>query len=205
MHPNTTVKHLRDNSQRHSEQRLNSQRTEPRIEVKLREAERALNFAKAEMEQKSGAKGLAGGASAVLANATINRCEASSERWPNSALPKTALMRWPSPPLSGPVWHPWSLKPIKTLPTPFAGLAENRAGRATFLPINKLSSSRAGGKTVMTARKDGVLGFAHEMLDYDPRIDVAVRFALRNTTHRGKLERCPSVHGRDSFRRFVAT
>ena len=60
-------------------------------------------------------------------------------------------------------------------------LAENRAGRATFLPLNKLSSSRAGGKTVMTARKDGVLGFAHEMLDYDPRIDVAVRFALRNT------------------------
>ena len=33
----------------------------------------------------------------------------------------------------------------------------------------------------MTARKDGVLGFAHEMLEYDPRIDVAVRFALRNT------------------------
>ena len=33
----------------------------------------------------------------------------------------------------------------------------------------------------MTARKEGVLGFAHEMLDYDPRIDVAVRFALRNT------------------------
>ena len=38
-----------------------------RIEVRLREAERALNLAKAEMEQKSGAKGLAGGASAVLA------------------------------------------------------------------------------------------------------------------------------------------
>ena len=33
----------------------------------------------------------------------------------------------------------------------------------------------------MTSRKEGVLGFAHEMLDYDPRIDVAVRFALRNT------------------------
>ena len=33
----------------------------------------------------------------------------------------------------------------------------------------------------MTARKDGVLGFAHEMLDYDPRIDVAVKFVLRNT------------------------
>ena len=37
-----------------------------RIEVKLREAERALSLAKAEMEQKSGAKGLAGGASAVI-------------------------------------------------------------------------------------------------------------------------------------------
>ena len=33
----------------------------------------------------------------------------------------------------------------------------------------------------MVARKDGVIGFAHEMLDYDPRIDIAVRFVLRNT------------------------
>ena len=50
-------------------QRAESQLAEDRtrIEVKLREAERALTLAKAEMEQKSGAKGLAGGASAVLA------------------------------------------------------------------------------------------------------------------------------------------
>ena len=49
-------------------QRAESQLTEDRtrIEVRLREAERALTLAKAEMEQKSGAKGLAGGASAVL-------------------------------------------------------------------------------------------------------------------------------------------
>ena len=33
----------------------------------------------------------------------------------------------------------------------------------------------------MVARKPGVIGFAHDLLDYDPRIDIAVKFALRNT------------------------
>ena len=33
----------------------------------------------------------------------------------------------------------------------------------------------------MVSRKPGVIGFASELLDYDPRIDVAVRFVLRNT------------------------
>ena len=47
-----------------AESQLSEDRT--RIEVKLREAERALSLARADMEQKSGAKGLAGGASAVL-------------------------------------------------------------------------------------------------------------------------------------------
>ena len=52
----------------HESQRAEAQLAEDRtrIEVKLREAERALSLAKAEMEQKSGAKGLAGGASAVI-------------------------------------------------------------------------------------------------------------------------------------------
>ena len=60
-------------------------------------------------------------------------------------------------------------------------LAENRAGRATFLPLNKLTNTRAAGKAVMVSKKPGVVGFAHELLDYDPKIDIAIRFVLRNT------------------------
>ena len=33
----------------------------------------------------------------------------------------------------------------------------------------------------MVARKPGVIGFAYELLEYDPRIDTAIKFALRNT------------------------
>ena len=42
-------------------------------------------------------------------------------------------------------------------------LAQRKAGRATFLPLNKLSTSRAGGKAMMVARKPGVIGFAYEL------------------------------------------
>ena len=60
-------------------------------------------------------------------------------------------------------------------------LAQRKAGRATFLPLNKLTTSRAGGKAMMVARKPGVIGFAYELLEYDARIDTAIKFALRNT------------------------
>ena len=60
-------------------------------------------------------------------------------------------------------------------------LVQRKAGRATFLPLNKLTTSRAGGKAMMVARKPGVIGFAYELLEYDARIDTAIKFALRNT------------------------
>ena len=57
----------------------------------------------------------------------------------------------------------------------------NRAGRATFLPLNKLTNNRAAGKALMVSKKPGVVGFAHELLDYNPKIDIAIKFVLRNT------------------------
>ena len=143
--------------------------------------ERALSLAKAEMEQKSGAKGLAGGASAVLAardNQTLSGIIGTVAELcaPKDSAHEVALATAIGAGMASVV-----VETDQDAANAIRWLAEHRAGRATFLPLNKLSSSRAGGKTVMTARKDGVLGFAHEMLDYDPRIDVAVRFALRNT------------------------
>ena len=60
-------------------------------------------------------------------------------------------------------------------------LRMNGGGRATFLPLNKLSISRPQGRTLIVSRNPGVLGFAHDLLDYDSEIDVAVRYASRNT------------------------
>ena len=144
-----------------------------RIEVRLREAERALNLAKAEMEQKSGAKGLAGGASAVLAARDNQALQGIIGTVAELCAPKDSAHEVALATAIGAGMASVVVETDQDAANAIRWLAENRAGRATFLPLNKLSSSRAGGKTVMTARKDGVLGFAHEMLDYDPRIDVA--------------------------------
>ena len=162
-----------------AEAQLSEDRT--RIEVRLREAERALNLAKSEMEQKSGAKGLAGGASAVLAARDNQALRGIIGTVAELCAPKDSAHEVALATAIGAGMASVVVETDQDAANAIRWLAENRAGRATFLPLNKLSSSRAGGKTVMTARKDGVLGFAHEMLDYDPRIDVAVRFALRNT------------------------
>ncbi len=164
-------------------QRAESQLSEDRsrIEIKLREAERALNLAKTEMEQKSGAKGLAGGASAVLAARDNQELRGIIGTVAELCAPKDSAHEVALATAIGAGMASVVVETDQDAANAIRWLAENRAGRATFLPINKLSSSRAGGKTVMTSRKEGVLGFAHEMLDYDPRIDVAVRFALRNT------------------------
>jgi len=162
-----------------AEAQLSEDRT--RIEVRLREAERALSLAKAEMEQKSGAKGLAGGASAVLGARDSQALKGIIGTVAELCAPKDSAHEIALATAIGAGMASVVVETDQDAANAIRWLAENRAGRATFLPLNKLSSSRAGGKTVMTARKEGVLGFAHEMLDYDPRIDVAVRFALRNT------------------------
>ena len=60
-------------------------------------------------------------------------------------------------------------------------LGANGGGRATFLPLNKISASRAQGRALMVARNPGIIGFAHDLLDYDEEIETAVRFACRNS------------------------
>ena len=57
----------------------------------------------------------------------------------------------------------------------------NGGGRATFLPLNKLNVSSPQGRTLIVARNPGILGFAHDLLDYDLEIDIAVKYASRNT------------------------
>jgi len=60
-------------------------------------------------------------------------------------------------------------------------LRQNGGGRATFLPLSKLSTGRPGGRSLIVANNPGVVGFAHDLLEYDSEIDTAVRYAGRNT------------------------
>lgn len=152
-----------------------------RIEVKLREAERALNLAKAEMEQKSGAKGLAGGASAVIGARDRQELTGIIGTVAELCAPKDNTHEVALSTAIGAGMASVVVETDEDAARAIRWLADNKAGRATFLPLNKLTNTRPAGRAVMTARKQGVLGFAHEMLDFDPRIDVAIRFVLRNT------------------------
>ena len=151
------------------------------IESKLRETERKLERTRAEMETSSGSKGMAGGAAAVIAArdrgelkgiiGSIAELCAPIDDSHESAL-STAI---------GGGMTSLIVESDEVAAQAIRWLAENRAGRATFLPLNKLTNTRAAGKAVMVSKKPGVVGFAHELLDYDPKIDIAIRFVLRNT------------------------
>ena len=151
------------------------------VEVKLREAERTRERLRAEMENSSGAKGMAGGAAAVISArdngeltgiiGTIAELCAPIDSSHESAL-ATAI---------GGGMTSIVVENDEIAAKAIKWLAEKRAGRATFLPLNKLNNYRAAGKALMVSKKPGVVGFAHELLDYDPKIDIAIKFVLRNT------------------------
>ena len=167
---------------------INAQRSEERlvgesqlIEGKLREAERTRERLRAEMENSSGAKGMAGGAAAVISArdsgeltgiiGTIAELCAPIDSSHENAL-ATAI---------GGGMTSIVVENDEIAAKAIKWLAEKRAGRATFLPLNKLNNNRAAGKALMVSKKPGVIGFAHELLDYDPKIDIAIKFVLRNT------------------------
>ena len=60
-------------------------------------------------------------------------------------------------------------------------LNENKIGRAMFLPLNKLQTARPSGRSLMVAKQEGVVGFAWELLDFEPSFESAVRYVLRDT------------------------
>ena len=151
------------------------------IEVKLREAERTRNRLRSEMENSSGSKGMAGGAAAVISArdngqltgiiGTIAELCAPIDPNHESAL-ATAI---------GGGMTSIVVENDEIAAKAIRWLAERRAGRATFLPLNKLTNNRVAGKALMVSKKPGVVGFAHELLDYNPKIDIAIKFVLRNT------------------------
>ena len=171
-----------------AEKLLTAQRSEAKlleesqsIETRLRETERRLNTAKNELENKSGARGMAGGAAAIMAARDRGELRGVIGTVAELCQPRDPSHTDALATAVGGGMTSVVVDSDEDAARAIQWLAQNKAGRATFLPLNKLTQSRAAGKALMVSRKPGVIGFASELLDYDPRIDVAVRFVLRNT------------------------
>ena len=151
------------------------------VEKALLEADRKLSSARTELERRSGNNGMAPGAAAIMAArdrgelsgvlGTIGELCAPIDSSHEDAL-VTAV---------GPGMNSIVVENDQIAVQAMTYLRNNKLGRATFLPLNKMQSNRSSGKATIVSRKPGVLGFAHELLDYDPRIATAVSYALRNT------------------------
>ncbi len=152
------------------------------VEERLREAEMKLLRARGEMENQSGSK--AGMARAVQALLTLRDSgEVSGILGSISELcaPKDSRDEDALAYALGGGMNSIVVRDDETAATCISWLRNKKAGRATFLPLNKLQSRRPGGRSVMVSRQPGVVGFAYDLLEYDPSIELAVMNVVRDT------------------------
>ena len=163
------------------EERTLMEQTED-VERQVRESERSLARAQGEMENKSGAKaGLAQAVSAVMSLKDSGQVQGILGPLGQLCEPKDAEHEEALAFALGGGMNSIIVRDDETAATCIKWLRDNRAGRATFLPLNKLTLRRPGGKAVMTSRQDGVIGFAFDLLIYDESIESAVKHAVRDT------------------------
>ena len=152
------------------------------VENKVREATRSLTRATGEMENRSGAKaGLAQAVAAVMSLKDSGEVRGILGPLGQLCAPKDSEHEEALAYALAGGMNSIIVSDDQTAATCIKWLRDNRAGRATFLPLNKLNLRRPGGKAVMTARQDGVIGFAFDLLDYDESIEVAIKHAVRDT------------------------
>lgn len=60
-------------------------------------------------------------------------------------------------------------------------LKQKKLGRATFLPLNKMSEGRPKGKALMVQRDSKVLGFAIDLIKFKPEYRTAFWYVFRDT------------------------
>ncbi len=60
-------------------------------------------------------------------------------------------------------------------------LKAKRAGRVTFLPLNKLSTRRPGARSLTTKADPSVRGFAVDLISYDPMYEAAFQWVFSDT------------------------
>ncbi|MFB6076478.1 MAG: chromosome segregation SMC family protein, partial [Candidatus Aenigmatarchaeota archaeon] len=60
-------------------------------------------------------------------------------------------------------------------------LKKNRAGRATFLPLNKIRPRDKSREAKRLLNKDGVIDFAINLIDYSSKYELAFRYVFQDT------------------------
>ena len=60
-------------------------------------------------------------------------------------------------------------------------LKRKKAGRVTFLPLNKMMGARTRGKALMLQRQPGIIGLAIDLVDFDDRYRNAISYVFRDT------------------------
>ena len=151
------------------------------VNNRLQDAERKLSAARTELDKRSGSNGMAPGAAAVMAARDRGELKGIIGTISELCAPKDASHADALATAVGGGMNSVVVENDQMAAEAMALLKSRNLGRATFLPLNKMQANRASGKAAMSVNKPGVLGFAHELLDYDPRIATAVAYALRNT------------------------
>jgi chromosome segregation protein len=151
------------------------------VETRLRDVERQLARARAAMESNAGSTGLTGGAAAVLRARDGGQLDGIYGTIAELCAPKDEAHATALSTAIGGGMMSVVVETDEVAAKAIRWLKQNNAGRATFLPLNKINAGRPAGRAVMVARQPGVIGFAHDLLEHDPRITAAVRFVLRNT------------------------
>tara|TARA_B100000700_G_scaffold298083_1_gene363613 strand:- start:9123 stop:13010 length:3888 start_codon:yes stop_codon:yes gene_type:complete len=162
-----------------AEKKLIEQSTE--VNNRLQDAERKLSAARTELDKRSGSNGMAPGAAAVMAARDRGELKGIIGTISELCAPKDATHGDALATAVGGGMNSVVVEDDQVAAQAMALLKSRNLGRATFLPLNKMQANRASGKAAMSVNKPGVIGFAHELLDYDPRIATAVAYALRNT------------------------
>ena len=151
------------------------------VNTRLQDAERKLAAARTELDRRSGSNGMAPGAAAVMAARDRGELKGIIGTISELCAPKDSGHADALATAVGGGMNSVVVENDQFAAEAMALLKSRNLGRATFLPLNKMQANRASGKAAMSVNKPGVLGFAHELLDYDPRIATAVAYALRNT------------------------
>ena len=60
-------------------------------------------------------------------------------------------------------------------------LKRKKAGRVTFLPLNKIMAPRTKGKALMLQRQPGIIGLALDLVDFDHSYRNAISYVFRDT------------------------
>jgi chromosome segregation protein len=151
------------------------------VDKRLQDAERRLSSARTELDRRSGSNGMAPGAAAVMAARDRGELKGIIGTISELCAPKDSAHSDALATAVGGGMNSVVVESDQVAAEAMALLKSRKLGRATFLPLNKMQTNRSSGKARMIANKEGVIGFAHELLDYDPRIATAVAYALRNT------------------------